>query len=56
MPRRSNQKNKKSTVSVHRAPSMQGMQQVGTWDLVEVVPILLQEQGASSTPTDPYVL
>jgi hypothetical protein len=32
------------------------MQQVDTWDLIDVVPIVLNNQGVSSTPTDPYVL
>ena len=27
-----------------------------TWDLIDVVPIVLDNQGGSSTPTDPYVL
>jgi hypothetical protein len=35
---------------------MQGMQQVDTWDLIDVVPILLNNQGASVNPTDPFVL
>jgi len=35
---------------------MQGMQQVDSWDLVDVVPIVLNNQGVSVTPTDPFVL
>jgi hypothetical protein len=55
--KKNNRKNRKGKkVSVHRGPSMQGMQQVDTWDLIDVVPIVLNNQGVSSTPTDPYVL
>jgi hypothetical protein len=35
---------------------MQGMQQVDTWDLVDVVPIVLNNPGATVTPTDPFIL
>jgi len=45
-----------NVVSVHRAPTMQGMQQVDTWDLINVVPILLNNPGASVTPSDPFIL
>lgn len=32
------------------------MQQVDTWDLIDVVPIVLANPGASSNPTEPYIL
>jgi hypothetical protein len=32
------------------------MQQVDSWDLIDVVPILLNNQGVAVNPTDPFVL
>jgi hypothetical protein len=38
-----NQKRSAKAVSVHRAPSMNNMQQVSNWTLFDVVPILFTE-------------
>jgi hypothetical protein len=35
---------------------MQGMQQVDSWDLIDVVPIVLANPGTGSVPTEPYIL
>jgi len=39
----------KNKVSTHNAPSMQGMQQVNTWDLIDIVPIT-QGSGVAGIP------
>ena len=36
-------------VSTHNAPSMQGMQKVDTWDLIDIVPIV-QGSGVPGVP------
>jgi hypothetical protein len=35
---------------------MQNMQQVDTWDLIDVVPIVLANQGVSPIPSDPFIM
>jgi hypothetical protein len=35
---------------------MQGMQQVDTWDLLTVVPVLQANQGVTVTPQEPFVV
>lgn len=43
-------KQKTQVVSVHRAPSMNGMQQVNKWVLFDVVPIIYLGQPTLAEP------
>lgn len=35
---------------------MQGMQQVDSWDLLTVVPVLQNNQGVTVTPSEPFIV
>jgi hypothetical protein len=56
MPRKSHNKKGKSTANVKTvtAPTMNGMQQVNSWNMLDIVPITVTS--ASYVPTEPAIV